>query len=66
LYDLSGYHTCCTYLFLQRLKVIITSFPWKRPSLQGRFFSIPAPRGPQVYLWVNWSSGAGCSPRRGV
>lgn len=40
--------------------------------------AIPAPRGPRlravthfgvqarVYPWVNWSSGAGCSPRRGV
>jgi hypothetical protein len=28
--------------------------------------SIPAPRGPRIYPRVNWSSGAGCSPRRGI
>lgn len=26
----------------------------------------PVPRGSRVYPWVNWSSGTGCSPRRGV
>ena len=25
---------------------------------------IPAPRGPRFYPWVNWPSGAGCSPPR--